>query len=55
VILDLLARILPPRSHCSVCGRPFFSDTRKPCRCGATARTFTRSAHDGFTTHDKAS
>jgi ribosomal protein L37E len=56
MILDLLARILPPHSYCTNCGRPWFSDKRKPCnRCGAVARRFVRTAHDGMTTHDKAS
>jgi len=51
---SILARLLPPRSYCSGCARPFYSDKRRPCRCGATARTFSRSAHDGITTADKA-
>jgi rRNA maturation endonuclease Nob1 len=56
VILELLARILRPKSHCAGCGRPWFSDKRQPCnRCGSSARRFVRTAHDGMTTHDKAS
>jgi hypothetical protein len=51
--MNLLARILPPRSWCSDCGRAFYSDKRRPCRCGATARTFAFTARDGVTVDDK--
>lgn len=42
--MRLLARFI--RSWCSACGRPFYTARRRPCRCGATARTFTRSLTD---------
>ncbi len=54
MILAMLARRLPPRSWCVGCGRPWFTDKRRPCSCGETGRAFRRSAHDGFTTNDKA-
>lgn len=53
-MFGLLERLLTPRSRCSDCGRPFFSDRRRPCRCGSTARTVARAARDGFHTHDRA-
>ncbi|MEO7836208.1 MAG: hypothetical protein ABIS21_01040 [Acidimicrobiales bacterium] len=52
--MSLMARLLPPRSYCAGCGRPFYSDKRRPCRCGETARLFSRSAQDGMHTADKA-
>lgn len=51
-VSGLLARFV--RSWCSDCGRPFYSDRRRPCRCGATARTFSRTVHESTTTADKA-
>lgn len=50
----LIARFLSPRSYCSGCGQPFFSDRRRPCHCGETARSFRRVAHDSFATKDTA-
>lgn len=55
MLSKLIDRILPPRSYCAECRRPFYSDKRRPCRCGATARLFARSASDGRVTVDKAS
>jgi hypothetical protein len=49
----LFDRILPPRSWCSSCGRPFYSDKRRPCRCGATARTFAVGLADGVQIKDR--
>ena len=51
--MAFLARLFPPRSWCSACGRAFFSDKRRPCRCGATARTFAVGLTDGLTTKDR--
>jgi hypothetical protein len=53
VIAELLARVLRPRSYCFGCGRPWFSDKRRPCnRCGAVARRFDFAANDGIKTKD---
>lgn len=49
----LLARVLAPRSTCSACGRPWFSDKRQPCRCGTTARTFTTTVTDRVAADDR--
>lgn len=51
----LLARILPPRSYCSVCGRAWFTDKRRPCPCGSTARTVARSLTDNLDAVDRVS
>lgn len=48
-----IARILPPVSSCSGCGRPWFSERRRPCRCGSTARTFTTTVTDQIVTDDR--
>jgi hypothetical protein len=49
-----LARLMPPRSWCASCGHPFFSDRRRRCRCGDTARLFTRSLADGVVAVERA-
>lgn len=46
---------MTPRSWCVACHRPFYSDKRRPCRCGETGRAFNRSAADGIKHVDKAS
>ena len=51
--MRLLSRILPPRSWCSACRRPFYSDKRRPCRCGSNARTFTVGLADGIKAEDR--
>lgn len=44
----LIAKGLKPRSYCVMCGRPWFSDKRRPCRCGASGRLFVRGATDAL-------
>ncbi len=51
----VIARVLIPLSTCSGCGRPWFSDKRRVCRCGSSARTVGFGLSDGVTTHDRVS
>lgn len=52
-LLRALARVLPPRSRCAGCGRPWFTDERRPCAaCGSTARNFSVSAADAAAIDD---
>jgi len=51
----LVASILPPRSRCARCGRPFFSNRRFRCPCGETARVMSRSATDAVVSDDRLS
>jgi hypothetical protein len=44
---------LKPTAYCSACGRAFYSDKRRPCRCGATARTVSRKVDDRMVADDK--
>ncbi|HXJ65714.1 MAG TPA: hypothetical protein VNN79_18305 [Actinomycetota bacterium] len=54
MLAEVLARILAPRSWCSGCGRPWFSDKRQACnRCGSNARRFAFAARDGVTVDDR--
>ena len=49
----LIARVITPLSHCSGCGRAWFSDKRRPCRCGSTARTFSATVNDRVAAADR--
>jgi rRNA maturation endonuclease Nob1 len=54
MLAELLARVIRPRSWCSGCGRPWFSDNRRPCnRCGSNARRFDWMPRDGVTVDDR--
>lgn len=50
----LIARGLTPRSYCSGCNRPWFSDRRRPCRCGTSARIFAAQVNDRVDTLDRS-
>jgi len=52
-LVRLIARMLPPRSWCATCRRPFFSDRRFRCPCGDTRRVFTRSLTDAAAFDDQ--
>jgi hypothetical protein len=54
MIAEAVARILRPKSYCSGCGRPWFSDKRLPCnRCGSSARRFDFTTTDGVKVDDR--
>ena len=49
----VLTRALDPVSYCASCRRPWFTDKRHPCECGATARLFDRSLLDLVVADDR--